>query len=84
MFRDLFGRILWGTALKGKRAQETCLIFEDTSLDHKSSAVALSKCDRRAWMNRELLSQLRFKTKFTESGDRGKLPEKSVAVLPSM
>lgn len=35
-------------------------------------------------MNRELLSQIRFKTKFTESGSRGKLPEKSIAVLLSM
>lgn len=77
-FRDLFSGMLWDTDLEGKTAQET------PSLDHKSSAVVLSKCDRRVWMNRELLSQIRFKAKFTESGSRGKLPEKSIAVLLSM
>ncbi|KAK4818026.1 hypothetical protein QYF61_004150 [Mycteria americana] len=60
LLRKLLGLIPWEVSLEGKEAQESSLIIKYTSSGHKNCPFLSSKHGRRqAWMNMELLTELR-------------------------
>ena len=66
LFRDLLGRVPWDTALEGRGAQESWLIFKDHLLQAQESPIPMRRksgknARRPAWMNKELLAKLKHK-----------------------
>ncbi|KFV03752.1 hypothetical protein N340_10407, partial [Tauraco erythrolophus] len=67
-FRYLLARVQWDEALEGREAQESWLIFKDHLLQAQERCIPTKrktgrKTRRPAWMNKELLDQLRHKKK---------------------
>jgi len=68
LFKDLLGGIPWGTALEGRGVQESWSLFKHHFLHAQDGCIPLSKKARRggrtpAWINKELLAELRWKRK---------------------
>ena len=66
LFRDLLGRVPWDTALEGRGAQESWLIFKDHLLQAQERCIPTKRKSgkntrRPAWMNKELLDKLKHK-----------------------
>lgn len=66
VFTYLLGRILWDTGLERRGIQESLSIFKDHLVQAQESSIPTSrnanKCSRKpAWMNKELLIELRHK-----------------------
>ncbi|PKU32701.1 hypothetical protein llap_16995 [Limosa lapponica baueri] len=66
LFRDLLGRVPWDKALEGRGAQESWLIFKDHLLQAQERCIPAKRksgknARRPAWMNRELLDNLKQK-----------------------
>lgn len=83
LFVDLFGSIPWETASGSKGVQESWLIFKDSLLGaEERSFPACRKTNkhgrRPAWVNRELLSELRWRTAGGTSGGSS-----STKILPA-
>jgi len=68
LFRELLGGILWVRALEGRGVEECWSLFKRHFLRAQNWCITLrkksSKGDKRpAWLNRELLAELRWKRK---------------------
>ena len=66
LFRDLLGRVPWDTALEGRGAQESWLIFKDHLLQAQERCIPTKRksgknCRRPAWTNKELAAKLRHR-----------------------
>ncbi|KAM9591177.1 uncharacterized protein ACIBXB_006074 isoform 2-T3 [Morphnus guianensis] len=66
LFRDLLGRVPWDTALEGRGAQESWLIFKDHLLQAQERCIPTKRksgknARRPAWMKKELLDKLKHK-----------------------
>lgn len=72
--------ILWETALRDKRANDSWEIFKDISLKvHELSILTCKKLDRGgrrlAWLSQELLAKMKHKTKMNRQGKQGCSPD---------
>jgi len=68
LFKDLLGEIPWARALKGRGVQECWSLFKHHFLHAQERCIPLRKKSteggkRPAWMNKELLAELRWKRK---------------------
>ena len=66
LFRHVLGRGPWDTALEGRGAQESWLIFKDHLLQAQERCIPTKRksgknARRPAWMNKELLDKLKHK-----------------------
>jgi len=66
LFRELLGGIPWVRALKGRWVQECWLLFKCHFLHAQEQCIPLSKKSRKrgrrtAWLNKELLAEIRWK-----------------------
>ena len=64
LFRDLLGRAPWDKVLKGRGAQESCLMFRDHLLQAQELCIPTKRMSgknvrRSAWMNKVFLTKLR-------------------------
>ncbi|KFV15062.1 hypothetical protein N340_07525, partial [Tauraco erythrolophus] len=78
LFRDLLSRVQWDEALQGRRAQKSWLIFKDHFLQAQEQCVPTKRKSGRntrrpAWMNKELLDQLRHKKKAYRGWKQGQV-----------
>ncbi|KFV02613.1 hypothetical protein N340_00830, partial [Tauraco erythrolophus] len=78
LFRDLFARVQWNEALEGRGAQESWLIFKDHLLQAQERSIPTKRKSGRntrrpAWMNKELLDQLRHKKKAYRGWKQGQV-----------
>ncbi|KFP35230.1 hypothetical protein N324_05800, partial [Chlamydotis macqueenii] len=74
--RDLTGKVPQDTALEGRGAQESWLISKDHLLQAQEQCIPVKrksgkKARRPAWMNKELLDQLKTKKKGYNEGKQG-------------
>jgi len=68
LFKELLGGIPWARALEGRGVQECWLLFKCHFLHAQERCIPLRKKSRKggrrpAWMNKELLAELRWKRK---------------------
>ncbi|KFV02308.1 hypothetical protein N340_11981, partial [Tauraco erythrolophus] len=68
LLKDLLARVQWDEALEGRGAQESWLIFKDHLLQAQERCIPTKRKSGRntrrpAWMNKELLDQLKHKKK---------------------
>ncbi|KFV12791.1 hypothetical protein N339_03014, partial [Pterocles gutturalis] len=66
LFRDLLGRVPWDEVLEGRGAQESWLIFKDHLLQAQERCIPTKRkagknARRPAWVNKELLSEIKQK-----------------------
>ncbi|KFV20591.1 hypothetical protein N340_07832, partial [Tauraco erythrolophus] len=78
LFRDLLARVQWDKALEGRGAQESWLIFKDHLLQAQERCIPTKRKSGRntrrpAWMNKELLDQLRHKKKAYRGWKQGQV-----------
>ncbi|KFV16613.1 hypothetical protein N340_06497, partial [Tauraco erythrolophus] len=78
LFRDLLARVQWDEALEGRGAQESWLIFKDHLLQVQEWCIPTKRKSGRntrrpAWMNKELLDQLRHKKKVYRGWKQGQV-----------
>jgi len=68
LFKELLGGILWARALEGMGVQECWLLFKHHFLHAQEWCIPLRKKSRKggrrpAWLNKELLAELRWMRK---------------------
>jgi len=68
LFRELLGGIPWARALEGRGVQECWSLFKHHFLHAQEQCIPLRKKSRKggktpAWMNNELLAEIRWKRK---------------------
>jgi len=68
LFKELLGGIPWARALKGRGVQECWSLFKHHTAPEHGGSIPLRKRSRKggkrpAWMNKELLAELRWKRK---------------------
>ncbi|KFV13526.1 hypothetical protein N340_11889, partial [Tauraco erythrolophus] len=78
LFRDLLSRVQWDEALEGRGARESWLIFKDHLLQAQERCIPTKrksggKTRRPAWMNKDLLDQLRHKKKTYRGWKQGQV-----------
>jgi len=79
LFKDLLGRIPWVRALKGRGVQESWLLYKHHFLHTQDQCIPLRKKSRKggrrpAWLNKELLVELWWKTKVHGTWKEGQAP----------
>ena len=72
LFRELFGRVPWDSAVEGLGVDECWSVFKNHLLEAEEQAIPLccksSKWGRRpAWLKRELLMEVKRKKKFSST-----------------
>ncbi|KFV04577.1 hypothetical protein N340_07601, partial [Tauraco erythrolophus] len=78
LFRNLLSRVQWDEVLEGREAQESWLIFKDHLLQAQEWCIPTKRKSGRntrrpAWMNKELLDQLRHKKKAYRGWKQGQV-----------
>ncbi|KFV13664.1 hypothetical protein N340_14065, partial [Tauraco erythrolophus] len=78
LFRDVLARVQWDEALEGRRTQESWLIFKDHLLQAQERCIPTKRksgrnARRPAWMNKEILEQLRHKKKAYRGWKQGQV-----------
>ncbi|KGL94878.1 hypothetical protein N301_02103, partial [Charadrius vociferus] len=78
LLRDLLGRIPWDKGLEGRGAQENWLIFKDHLLQAQEQCIPTKRksgknARRPAWMNKELLDNLKQKKEAYKGWKQGQV-----------
>ncbi|KGL80537.1 hypothetical protein N309_03760, partial [Tinamus guttatus] len=79
LFRDLLGRIPWASALEGRGAQESWLVFKRHFLHAQQQCIPVCKKSGRggrrpAWMSKELVAMLKQKAAVYRMWKKGQAP----------